>query len=67
MRGVLVVVGKNTNDPTKKTTEYQPAAAVGKAGPGGGVSTLALVCLGVGAFLGGFGIAAFIRKPAGGG
>ena len=65
MRGVLVVVGQNTNDPTKKT-EYQTAAAVGKAGPGGGVSTVALVCLGIGAFLGGFGIAAFIRRPAAG-
>src|SRR5438270_11972524 len=63
MRGVLVVVGQNTNDPVKKVAA-QPAAAAGKAGPGTGVSTLALVCVAIGAFLGGMGIAAFLRRPA---
>jgi plastocyanin len=62
MRGVLVVVGQNTNDPTKKVAA--PASYAGKAGPGGGVSTLALVTLGLGAFLGGAGITAFLRRPA---
>jgi plastocyanin len=63
MRGVLVVVGQNTNDPTKKVVAA-PASYAGGAGPGGGVSTLALVTLGVGAFLGGAGIAAFLRRPS---
>jgi plastocyanin len=63
MRGVLVVVGQNTNDPTKKV-QAAPAGAAGKAGPGSGVSILVLVCVAVGAFLGGMGIAAFLRRPA---
>ena len=63
MRGVLVVVGQNTNDPTKKI-QAAPAAAVGKAGPGGGVSTFVLACVALGAFLGGMGIAGFLRRPA---
>ena len=62
MRGVLVVVGQNTNDPTKKVVAA-PASYAGGGGPGGGVSTLAMVTLGVGAFLGGAGIAAFLRRP----
>ena len=63
MRGVLVVVGQNTNDPTKRL-QAAPAAAVGKAGPGGAVSTFVLACVALGAFLGGMGIAAFLRRPA---
>jgi len=65
MRGVLVVVGQNTNDPTQKETAA-PASYAGTSGPGTGVSTVALVTLGVGAFLGGAGIAAFLvrRRPA---
>ena len=61
MRGVLVVVGQNTNDPTRKETA-QPASYAGTAGPGGGVSTTALLTLGVGAFLGGAGITAFLLR-----
>jgi len=41
-----------------------PAAAAGNAGPGGGVSTFALVCVAIGALLGGMGIGGFLRRPA---
>jgi plastocyanin len=64
MRGVLVVVGQNTNDPTRKVNA-EPASYAGTSGPGGGVSTVALVALAVGAFLGGAGVTAFlVRRPA---
>jgi plastocyanin len=69
MRGVLVVVGQNQADPTQlaaaKATGPPPAAA-GASGPGGGISALALVTGVIGAFLGGFGISAFVRprRPA---
>ena len=62
MRGVLVVVGQNTDDPTRKVAA-EPASYAGTAGPGTGVTTVALVALGIGAFLGGAGIMAFIRRP----
>ncbi|HEV3354488.1 MAG TPA: cupredoxin domain-containing protein [Acidimicrobiales bacterium] len=62
MRGVLVVVGQNTDDPTRKVAT-EPASYAGTSGPGTGVSTVALVTLGIGAFLGGAGIMAFIRRP----
>ena len=61
MRGVLVVVGQNTNDPTKKETAA-PASYAGTAGPSGGVSTTVLITLGIGAFLGGAGITAFLLR-----
>ena len=61
MRGVLVVVGQNTNDPTKKETAA-PASSAGTAGPSGGVSTTVLITLGIGAFLGGAGITAFLLR-----
>jgi plastocyanin len=64
MRGVLVVVGQNQADPTEvaaaKATGPPPAAA-GDSGPGGGISALALATGVIAAFLGGFGIAAFVR------
>jgi plastocyanin len=65
MRAVLVVVGQNTKDPTG-VAAVQPAVATGGGGPGGGVTTTALITVILGAFLGGFGIAAFVlrRKPA---
>ena len=63
MRGVLVVVGQNTSDPTKKVVAA-PASSVGNAGPGGGVEAVAIAAVAIGAFLGGMGIAAFLRKPA---
>jgi plastocyanin len=63
MTAVLVVVGQNTGDPSGTATA-RPVAAVG-GGPGGGVTTTALVTGVLGAFLGGFGIAAFVtRKKA---
>jgi plastocyanin len=61
MRAVLVVVGQNTKDPTG-VAAVQPAVAVGGGGPGGGVTTTALVTVILGAFLGGFGIAAFLLR-----
>jgi len=61
MRGVLVVVGQNTNDPTRTQTA-QPASYAGTSGPGGGVSTTVLLTLGLGAFLGGSGITAFLLR-----
>ena len=63
MRGVLVVVGQNTSDPTKKVVAA-PASSVGNAGPGGGVEAVAIAAVAIGAFLGGMGIAAFLRRPA---
>ncbi len=64
MRGVLVVVGQATGDPTKVSVADEPDAAAG-AGPGGGVSTLALATGVGGAFIGGFALSQFVRnKPS---
>jgi plastocyanin len=62
MRGVLVVVGQNTRDPTKPADAVQAAAATKLAGPGGGISTLVLATGVLAAFLGGLGIAPFLRR-----
>jgi len=62
MRGVLVVVGEGARDPTHKTGASQPAAATKLAGPSGGISTLVLVTGVLAAFLGGLGIAPFLRR-----
>jgi plastocyanin len=62
MRGVLVVVGETTTDPTKQVAAQGPAAATGAKGPSGGVTTLVLVTAIVASFLGGFGISAFVRR-----
>jgi plastocyanin len=60
MRGVLVVVGENGDDPARD--QAAPAAAVAAGGgPGGGVSALVLATGVIGAFLGGLGIGAFLR------
>jgi plastocyanin len=63
MTGVIVVVGQNTGDPTGAAAA-KPVAAVAR-GPGGGVTSASLITGILGAFLGGFGIAAFVtrRKP----
>jgi plastocyanin len=65
MRGVLVVPGANTADPTQEAAPAAPAAATG--GGGGGenrtaLSYLALVTGAIGAFLAGFGVSAFARS-----
>jgi hypothetical protein len=65
MRGVLVVVGQNVADPTKPEVAKPVAAAA--AGPPGGVPALALATGVIGAFLGGFGISAFVRNKMGAG
>jgi plastocyanin len=68
MRGVLVVLGRDTEDPNA-----QPAAAAapaapasgGGAGPGGGVTAFVLATAVVAAFLGGIGVSAFaLRRRA---
>jgi plastocyanin len=61
MRGVLVVVGENAQDPAADQAKPAPAAASGGGGPGGRVSALVLVTGVIGAFLGGLGIGAFVR------
>jgi plastocyanin len=64
MRGVLVVVGQNQADPTQLAAAKAngpPAAAAGASGAGRGISAFALVTGVIGAFLGGFGISAFVR------
>ena len=64
MRGVLVVVGQNQADPTEEAAAKAtgpPAAAAGDSGPGGGISGLVLATGVIAAFLGGFGISAFVR------
>ncbi len=63
MKGVLVVLGQNVDDPTEAARAApRPAVATGGGGPGGGVSALVLITGVVGAFLGGFGISAFVRR-----
>jgi plastocyanin len=61
MRGTLVVVGQGTADPTKANVEDEYQATAG-GGPGGGISALALATAVAGAFLGGFGVSAFVRR-----
>ena len=60
MRAVLVVVGQNTADPPKGAAAAKPVVL--KTGPGGGVSGFVLATGVVAAFLGGFGISAFVRR-----
>jgi plastocyanin len=66
MRGVLVVPGANTADPTQEAAPAAPAAATGGGGGGGdnrtALSYLALITGAVGAFLAGFGVSAFARS-----
>src|SRR5207244_558290 len=60
MRGVLVVVGQNIQDPTQIGAQPATVAKVGR--PGRGISFLALVTGVIAAFLGGLGIAPFLGR-----
>jgi plastocyanin len=71
MRGVLVVLGADTQDPNARAAgggaAPATAAAGGTAGPGAGVSAFVLAAAVVAAFLGGIGLSAFAlrrRAPA---
>ena len=68
MRGVLVVLGRDTEDPNAGAAAPPPAAPAsdGGGGPGAGVSAFVLATAVVAAFLGGIGISAFAlrRRPA---
>jgi plastocyanin len=67
MRGLLVVLGAGTDDPTK-VAAAAPAAVVQRGGPGGGITGLGLASGVLGAFLAGVGLAGFVlgrrRRPA---
>ena len=66
MRGVLVVLGRDTDDPNAQATAPPPAPAAeadsGGGGPGGGVTAFVLATAVVAAFLGGIGISAFALR-----
>jgi plastocyanin len=65
MRGVLVVLGRDTEDPTAQADAAAPAAPAAPAaggGPGGGVSAFVLATAVVAAFLGGIGLSAFALR-----
>ena len=65
MRGVVVVVGAGTADPTVKAAaagQAPPPAQTGGGDNGGSLSALALVTGVLGAFLGGFGVSALVRN-----
>jgi plastocyanin len=69
MRGVLVVLGRDTDDPNAQAAAPPPAAApsagAGGGGPGAGLSAFVLAAAVVAAFLGGIGISAFaLRRRA---
>jgi plastocyanin len=67
MRGVLVVLGKDTEDPNAQAAPppAAPAAPAGGEGPGGGVTAFVLATAVVAAFLGGIGVSAFaLRRRA---
>jgi plastocyanin len=67
MRGVLVVLGRDTEDPNAQAAAPPPAAPSGSggSGPGAGVSAFVLAASVVAAFLGGIGISAFaLRRRA---
>ena len=72
MRGVRVVLGRDTEDPNAKVAAPPPAAAAsggggGGGGPGAGLSAFVLAAAVVAAFLGGIGLSAFAlrrRAPA---
>jgi hypothetical protein len=62
MRGVLVVLGRDTEDPNAQAAAPAPSSY---GGPGAGVSAFVLATAVVAAFLGGIGISAFaLRRRA---
>jgi plastocyanin len=73
MRGVLVVLGRDTEDPNADAAQAvsaAPVAATGEGGgPGGGITAFGLATGVLAAFLGGIGLSAFAlrRRGAGGG
>jgi plastocyanin len=73
MRGVLVVLGRDTEDPNADAAQAVSAAPVaatgGGGGPGGGITAFGLATGVLAAFLGGIGLSAFAlrRRGAGGG
>jgi plastocyanin len=74
MRGVLVVLGRDTEDPNADPAQAVSAAPVaatggGGGGPGGGITAFGLATGVLAAFLGGIGLSAFAlrRRGAGGG
>jgi plastocyanin len=69
MRGVLVVLGRDTEDPNAQAAAPAAAPAApasgGGAGPGGGVTAFVLATAVIAAFLGGIGVSAFaLRRRA---
>jgi hypothetical protein len=66
MRGVLVVLGRDTEDPNAQAAAPPAALASGGGnGPGGGVTAFVLAAAVVAAFLGGIGVSAFaLRRRA---
>ena len=64
MRGVLVVLGRDTEDPNAQAAAAAPAqpAPPSDTGPGAGVSAFVLAAAVVAAFLGGIGISAFALR-----
>jgi plastocyanin len=74
MRGVLVVLGRDTEDPNADAAQAVSAAPVaatdgGGGGPGGGITAFGLATGVLAAFLGGIGLSAFAlrrRRPGAG-
>jgi plastocyanin len=64
MRGVLVVLGRDTDDPNAQPTPAAApvAASGGGGGPGGGVTAFVLATAVIAAFLGGIGLSAFALR-----
>jgi plastocyanin len=67
MRGVLVVLGRDTDDPNAQAAAppaapAAPAGDGGGGGPGGGVTAFVLATAVLAAFLGGIGVSAFALR-----
>jgi plastocyanin len=62
MRGVLVVLGRDTEDPNAQAAAPAQPAPPSDTGPGAGVSAFVLAAAVVAAFLGGIGISAFALR-----